>query len=439
MNQPEAEQRSAGSHLAIPAARKKTIPNFRWYICGLLLYATTVNYMDRMVLSILEPTIAHDLHWNSTAYGVILSVFQAGYAIMMPIAGRLIDWLGLRIGYAASALLWSVSSMSHAAAKSALEFSIARLGLGLGEAANFPACIKAVADWFPRRERALATGIFNGGSNLGALIAPLLVPWVAATFTWHAAFLCTGGLSLSWVIVWLIFYREPEHHPRLSAKELQLIRSDQEETSVASVPYSRIITSRATWAFTIGKFLTDPVWWFYLFWLPNFLHNKYGLDLIHLGAPLVVVYAGSAFGSIFGGWLSSFLLKRGWHVGAARKTAMLVCALAVVSIIYVPRTGGSLWLAVGLIAIATAAHQGWSANLFTITSDCFPRAAVGSVVGLGGLAGAMGAVIAQPATGRWLDYSHNHYAPLFYIAGSLYLFSLLIIQLLLPRFEQQRV
>jgi ACS family hexuronate transporter-like MFS transporter len=441
MNEPEAEPRAlANLHAPIPASNKRTISNFRWYICGLLLYATTVNYMDRMVLSILEPTIARNLHWSSTDYGYIVGVFQAGYAIMMPIAGRLIDWLGLRIGYAASAILWAGSSMCHALARTAGQFALARLGLGLGEAANFPACIKAVADWFPRRERALATGIFNGGSNLGALVAPLLVPWIASTFTWRAAFLCTGSLSLSWVVLWLIFYREPEKHPRLSVQELELIRSDQEQPeAVSGVPYARIIRNRAAWAFIVGKFLTDPVWWFYLFWLPNFLHNQYGVNLSHLGAPLVAVYAGSAFGSIFGGWLSSSLLKRGWRVGAARKTAMLVCALSVVSVVYVPQASGSLWLTVGLISIATAAHQGWSANLFTITSDCFRRSAVASIVGLGGLAGAVGAVFAQPATGRWLDYSHNHYAPLFYIAGSMYLFTLLIIQLLLPRFEQQKI
>ncbi|MGH9654202.1 MAG: MFS transporter [Bryobacteraceae bacterium] len=425
--------------LGIPAQQKRTVAHFRWYICGLLLYATTVNYMDRMVLSILEPTIARQLHWSSTDYGYIVGVFQAGYAIMMPIAGRLIDWIGLRFGYAASAILWAGSSMCHALARTAGQFALARLGLGLGEAANFPACIKAVADWFPRRERALATGIFNGGSNLGALCAPLLVPFIAANFTWRAAFLCTGSLSLSWVVLWLIFYREPEKHPRLSAEELAFIRSDQEQPEASGVPYTRVIRNRAAWAFIVGKFLTDPVWWFYLFWLPNFLHNQYGVSLSHLGAPLVAVYAGSAFGSLFGGWLSSSLLKRGWRVGAARKTAMLVCALSVVSVVYVPQATGSLWLTVGLIAIATAAHQGWSANLFTITSDCFRRSAVASIVGLGGLMGAVGAVIAQPATGRWLDYSHNAYAPIFYIAGSMYLFALLIIQLLLPRFQLQKI
>ncbi len=415
------------------------IRNFRWYICGLLLFATTVNYMDRMVLSILKPTIGRDLHWTDEQYGWINSVFQFGYAIMMPLAGRLIDWLGLRAGYAASTFIWSVSSMSHALAKTVTQFAFARLGLGLGEAANFPACIKAVADWFPRRERALATGIFNGGSNLGAVIAPLSVPLVTAKWGWHAAFLFTGSLSFSWVILWLLIYREPEQHPRLSPEELAFIRSDQEGTSTDTVPYRRLIGERPAWAFLAGKFLTDPVWWFYLFWLPDFLHRKYGVDLLHLGAPLVTVYAASAIGSVGGGWLSSFMLARGYTVTAARKTAMLVCALCVSAVIFVPAAAGNLWLTVGLISVAAASHQGWSANLFTIASDCFPRVAVGTVVGLGGLGGAIGGMLVQPAIGKWLDFSGGSYAPLFLVAGSIYLVALLVIHLLLPRFEKVRV
>ncbi len=416
-----------------------TLRNFRWYICGLLLYATTVNYIDRSVLGILEPTISRDLHWNKTEYGTITLVFQLGYAIMMPFAGRLIDWLGLRVGYSLSTLLWSISSMSHALARNGVEFALARLGLGLGEAANFPACIKAVADWFPRRERALATGIFNGGSNLGAIIAPFAVPIVTAKFGWPAAFIFTGSLSFSWVILWVLVYREPEDHPKLSAQELALIRSDQESTSTDAVPYGQLIGRRATWAFVIGKLLTDPVWWFYLFWLPGFLHDSYGLDLLHIGAPLITIYAASAVGSVGGGWLSSSLLKKGWAVGTARKTAMLVCALAVTGVIFVPKAAGDLWLTVGLIGLAAAAHQGWSANLFTVASDCFPRRAVGSVVGLGGLGGAIGGALVQPAIGKWLDFSGNAYGPIFFFAGSMYLLALLIIQLLLPRFQRVEV
>ncbi len=415
------------------------IRHFRWYICGLLLYATTVNYMDRMVLSILKPTIGHDLHWTETQYGWINAVFQLGYAVMMPLAGRLIDWLGLRAGYSISTLVWSISSMSHALARTVTEFAIARLGLGLGEAANFPACLKAIADWFPQRERALAAGIFNGGANIGSMIAPLLIPVVTARFGWQAAFIFTGSLSFSFVILWLVIYREPEQHPRLSAEELSLIRSDQEQISADTVPYRKLIDKRAAWAYLIGKFLTDPVWWFYLFWLPDFLHRKYAVDLLHMGMPLLAIYAAATAGSVTGGGLSSFLLAKGWRAGAARKTAMLVCALSVAAVIFVPSAAGNLWLTVVLIGIAAASHQGWSANLFTIPSDCFPRTAVGSVVGLGGLGGAIGGMVAQPLIGKWLDFSHDAYAPLFVVAGTIYLIALLIIHLLLPRFEKVAV
>lgn len=421
------------------ARESGTIRNFRWVICGLLLYATTVNYMDRAVLGILEPTIAADLHWSDAEYGTISAVFQIGYGIMMPLAGRLIDWIGLRIGYAVSTLVWSVSSLAHSLARSGLQFGIARLGLGLGEAANFPACIKAVADWFPKRERALATGIFNGGSNLGAILAPLAVPIVYAHFGWRAAFLFTGSLSFTFVILWVLVYREPEQHPRLSAQELALIRSDQEGTSTDAVPYREVLQHRAAWAFLIGKFLTDPVWWFYLFWLPNFLHREYHIEVAHIAAPLIAVYAASAIGSISGGWLSSALINRGWSVPKARKTAMLVCALAVAAVIAVPEVAWSLWWTVALIGIAAAAHQGWSANLFTVPSDNFPRAAVGSVVGLGGLGGAIGGALVQPTVGKWLDYSHGAYGPIFVICGSIYLVALLIIHLLLPRQRETAV
>ncbi len=421
-----------------PAGPRK-LAHLRWYICGLLFYATTVNYMDRMVLGILKPTIASQLHWTDTEYGLITSAFQLGYAVMMPIAGRLIDWIGLRVGYAAAVVFWSLASMSHALANTALQFAAARLALGLGEASNFPAAIKTVADWFPQRERATATGVFNSGSNVGAVIAPLVVPLLTAHFGWHSAFLFTGSLSMTWAIIWALFYREPEKQPRLSAEELQLIRSDQPQTAGASFSYITLLKTRAAWAFVLGKFLTDPVWWFYLFWLPGFLNAKYGVDLVHLGPPLAAVYLSADVGSIGGGWLSSSLLKHGWTPSAARKTAMLVCALFVTGAIFVPRAAGHLWVTVALVAVAAASHQGWSANIFTIASDCFPRRAMGSIVGLGQFGGAIGGMLVQPLIGRWLDISHQAYAPLFYVAGSMYLFSLLLIHLLLPRFEQQAI
>jgi MFS transporter, ACS family, aldohexuronate transporter len=417
--------------------RSRAIPNFRWYICALLFFATTVNYMDRMVLGILKPVISQDLHWTEDQYGTIIACFQAGYAVMMLLAGWFIDKVGTRLGYMISATVWSLSSMSHALARNAFEFGMARLGLGLGEAANFPAAIKTVATWFPRRERALATGIFNSGSNVGAVCAPLLVPVMAAKFGWHSAFLVTGSLSMLWVILWTLTYREPERHRRLSAAELALIRSDQEEPALHKVPYAKLLTKRAAWAFIMGKFLTDPVWWFYLNWLPGFLHDKYKVDLTHLGPPLIAIYVSADVGSVGGGWISSRLLALGWQVGKARKTAMLICALAVTSAIFVPNAHGNLWLTVALISIAAASHQGWSANLFTISSDCFPKRAVGSIVGLAGFAGALGGVIAAKAIGVWLTFSHDVYGPLFLMAGSMYLIALLVIQILLPRYKME--
>jgi MFS transporter, ACS family, hexuronate transporter len=412
--------------------------HLRWYICGLLFYATTVNYMDRTVLGILKPVIAGELHWTDTEYGLINSAFQLGYAVMMPLAGRLIDGVGIRIGYSVAVLFWSLASMSHAFAGSALQFGAARLGLGLGEAANFPAAIKTVADWFPRRERALATGIMNGGSNMGALIAPLVVPLLTSHFGWHSAFLFTGSLSMCWAIAWFLFYREPEQNSLLSKRELEWIRGDQEQESPTRLSYRVMLSRRATWAVVLGKALTDPVWWFYLFWLPGFLHSKYHVNLVSLGPPLVAVYLAADIGSIGGGWLSSFLIQRGWTLGKARKGAMLVCAVCVLTAAFVPQAAGNLWLTVLLVSIAAASHQGWSANMYTLASDCFPRSAVASIIGLAGMAGAIGGMLAQPAIGAWLDFSHQSYGPLFIIAGSMYLFALLLIHLLLPRIEPQR-
>ncbi len=389
-------------------------------------------------MGILKPTITHDLHWTESDYARITTAFQLGYSIMMPLAGKLIDWLGLRVGYTLAALLWSLSSIAHAFAGNLLQFSFARLGLGLGEASNFPAAIKAIADWFPRKERALATGIFNSGSNIGAVIAPLAVPLVVIKFGWHAAFIFTGCMSLTFVILWSWLYREPERHPAVSPAELAYIRSDP-DSALPSQPlsYVQMLSKRAAWAFLIAKFLTDPVWYFYLFWLPGFLNEKYKVDLVHLGPPLVLIYIAADVGSVGGGWLSSQLMKRGWPVGKARKTAMLVCALCVTSVMLVPLAHGNLWLTVTLVAIAASSHQGWSANVFTMSSDCFPRPVVASVVGFGGLGGAIGGLLVQPAIGWWLDYSNKAYSPLFLVAGSLYLIALLIIQLLLPRYGAQ--
>lgn len=425
-----ASTKSAGQE------RAGTIRHLRWYICGLLFFATTVNYIDRQVLGMLKPVLERELKWNESDYGWIVFAFQGAYALMMPIAGRIIDWLGTRIGYALAVLVWSLASMSHSLARNAVQFAIARFGLGIGEAANFPAAIKTVADWFPKRERALATGIFNSGTNVGAIVAPLMVPFLAVRFGWRSAFLVAGSLDLLWIVAWLLIFRRPHEHARLSASELALIESDHQDEPQQRVRYTRLLTKRATWAFLIGKFMTDPVWWFYLYWLPGFLNATYKLDLSHLGPPLVVIYVAADVGSIGGGWLSSRLLSRGWTVTAARKTAMLVCAAAVLPVAAIMFVGHNLWLVVALIGLAAAAHQGWSANLFTLPSDTFPRATVGSVVGLGGLGGAVGGMCVSPVIGYWLDFSHGAYGPLFFVAGSMYLAALAVIHLLVPKLEQ---
>jgi len=413
--------------------------NLRWSVCGLLFFATTVNYVDRQVIGILKPVLQSDLHFTETDYSNIVFTFQLAYMLMMPIAGRIMDWLGTRLGYAMAVAVWSTASMLHAFAGTPFQFSLARFGLGLGEASNFPAAIKTVADWFPRRERSFATGIFNSGSNVGAIVAPLAVPLIAAHFGWRASFFFTGGLDVIWLIFWLGFYRKPSEQKLLTAQERKLIESDNEPEHQPALPYSRVIGHRATWAFMIGKFLTDPVWWFYLFWVPGFLHDKYSLDLTHLGPPLIVIYVVADIGSIAGGWISKGLAARGFDLSSARKLAMLICAIAVVPVAGIMYTGGNLWLTVGLISLAAAAHQGWSANIFTLPSDTFPRPAVGSVVGLGGMGGAFGGMLVAAGVGRWLDFSHGSYGPLFIAAGSMYLIALLIIQLLVPKIRQIEV
>ena len=391
----------------------------RWYICGLLFFATTINYIDRQVLGLLKPVISRQLGWTEADFGWIVSAFQTAYAIGMPLAGRLIDWVGPKRGYAIAIVIWSAAAMSHSLARNVIQFATARFALGIGESANFPAAIRTVADWFPQSERALATGLFNSGTNVGALVAPLAVPFITTYFGWRAAFLFTGGLVILWLILWFTGYRAA---PGVTSKP----------QGARTIPYSELLRDRGAWAFLVGKFMTDPVWWFYLFWLPGFLSKNYGLNLVAMGAPLVAIYLCADVGSIAGGWLSSFLLRRGHSINFARKSAMLICGLAVTAVMLVPLTHGNMWAAVALIGLATGAHQGWSANLFTLTSDLFPQESVGSVVGLGGLGGAIGGALVSPAVGYWLDFSHGAYGPLFVGAGAAYLIAFALIQLLVP-------
>ena len=423
--------------LAAPAAGIAAgIGRYRWRICALLFLITTLNYTDRQVLGVLAPELQRVIGWNEIQYGNIVTAFSAAYAVGLLLAGRFIDRAGTRIGYAFAIAVWSLATVGHSLARTVFAFAVARFALGLAESANFPAAVKTVAEWFPRRERALATGVFNSGANIGAMVAPVAAPWIAVTLGWQWAFVFMGALSAFWIVPWLVLYRKPEEHPEVSAAELDYIQSDREEPA-ASVPWSKLLPHRQTWALLIARFLTDPIWWFFLYWLPKFLNTQYGLKLTDLGWPLVTIYSMSMAGSIAGGWLPARFLRAGWSVNRARKTAMLVCALAVVPIM-VGATAGHLWLAIALLGIATAAHQGWSANLYTVTSDIFPKHTVASVVGIAGFGGAIGGMVIATFAGFVLQLTGS-YVPLFVIAGSVYLLALLVIQLLAPRLELVRM
>jgi MFS transporter, ACS family, hexuronate transporter len=405
---------------------------YRWSICALLFFATTINYMDRQVIGLLAPELQRMFGWNEIQYADIVQAFYVAYAIGLLVVGRFIDRVGTRIGYAVAIAIWSLSAMGTSLARSIFGFGAARFMLGLGESGNFPAAIKTVTEWFPKKERALATGLFNSGSNVGAVIAPLAVPWVAVHLGWRWAFVFTGFFSATWLVFWLLLYRRPQQHPRISESELRYIQSDPVGPET-KIPWLKLLPHRQTWAFVLGKSMTDPIWWFYLFWLPKFLHETHGVTLTGLGPPLVTIYLAADVGSIGGGWLSSSLLKRGWNVNRARKTAMLICALCVLPVLFVSRVSG-LWPAVAIIALATSAHQGWSANLFTIASDMFPQRAIGSVIGIGGFGGAVGGMCIAWLVGHLLQWTHS-YVLVLLIAGSAYLAALLVIQILVPRLQ----
>ena len=427
--------------------------HYRWIICALLFFATTINYVDRGVVGILKTTLQGEFGWNEIDYSNIVFAFQSAYAIGLMLAGRLMDKVGTKAGYAIALIVWSLAAVACAEATtfgpaaasllatvgfvttpSVAGFMAARFALGVGEGGNFPAAIKSVAEWFPRRERALATGIFNSGTNVGAIVTPLVVPWITIRYGWYWAFVITGALGFFWLIAWWLMYDTPERHPRVTPAELAHINSDPPE-STTPVPWAKLFPHREAWAFAIGKFMTDPIWWLYLFWLADFLQKKHGLSLSGVSAPLIVIYLVADVGSIGGGWLSSALIKRGWSVNAARKTAMLACASLVVPVMFAPYVD-SLWVAVGLVSVAAAAHQGWSANLFTFSSDMFPRRAVGSVVGFGGMAGAVGGMLFTKITGYILEWNQSDYLPVFIIAGFAYLAALGVIHLLVPVIRQ---
>jgi ACS family hexuronate transporter-like MFS transporter len=407
------------------------IGNYRWTVCALIFFATTVNYIDRQVIGILKPLLESDLSIGEKEYSYIVMAFQLFYALGLVLAGRLIDKIGTKIGYGIAVTCWSIAAMGHALAKGALGFGFWRGMLGLSEGANFPAAIKTVAEWFPKKERALATGIFNSGTNIGAIVAPVAVPAIVLAWGWQAAFIITGALGFIWIIFWFIFYEIPEKQRRVKASEIAYINSDVEEKEdpKSNVPWLKLLKYRQTWIFFIGKGLTDPIWWFYLFWIPGWLAQVRGtgLDLKSFGLPLVFIYSMTTVGSIFGGWLSSFMVKRGMSPFKARNIAMLIFAILVTPIVFAQSPGISTWGAVILIALAASSHQAWSANLFTTVSDAFPKRAVSSVTGIGGMAGALGGLGISYLAGAVLNFYKNAghvetgYVVMFIVAGCAYL------------------
>ncbi|MGA7293376.1 MAG: MFS transporter [Terriglobales bacterium] len=441
------------------------VGGYRWKICALLFFATTINYMDRQVLALLKPVLQNPvtgIGLTEVNYGYIVTAFSLAYALGLLVVGGFIDRVGTKLGYAVAVAVWALAAASHslvsfprfvAALNGILHslatalgvkwlvgvsgavagFAIARFVLGLGESGNFPACIKTVAEWFPQKERALATGIFNSGANVGALIAPLAVPWIAIHLGWRWGFLFTALFSATWLVFWWKIYRRPQDQRKVSPTELNYINSDPPEPAIR-IPWPRLFSKRQTWAIFLGKVLTDPVWWFYLYWVPGFLTRRYGLPIGRIGLPLVVIYNMSAVGSIYGGWLPGKFLSLGWTVNRARKTAMLIYAVAVLPVVFIGRMHG-VWSVVALLSLATAAHQAWSANMFTLASDMFPRRAVASVVGIGTFGAALLMAFISTLVGYVLKWTNGNYAPLFVACGTGYLIALLIIQMLAPNLK----
>lgn len=419
---------------ALAAKPARTASRYRWSICALLFLATTINYMDRQILGLLAPMLQKDIGWTQMEYSWIVNAFQFSYAVGLLGFGWVIDKLGTKLSYSIAMLFWSGAAMLHAAVGSVAGFAGARALLGLGEAGNFPSAIKATAEWFPKEERAFATGLFNSGANIGAVFAPALIPWIALNYGWRGAFIIIGALGLVWLLPWAKFFGKPEDMAAVDAEELAHIRQDNtaEENSVTppAVKWTRLLGHRQTWAFAIGKFCTDPIWWFFLFWLPKWLNETRQIDLAHMGAPLVAVYLFATVGSVGGGWISGALMKTGMTSSRARKTAMFICACCVVPIAFATVVQ-SLWVAVILVGLAAAAHQGWSANIFTTASDMFPKHAVGSVVGIGGMAGSLGGVLFSTVIGVVLERTGNYWA-LFTISACAYLLAFVIFHLLAP-------
>jgi len=419
---------------------------YRWTVCALIFFATTINYLDRQVIGILKPLLESDLNIGEVEYGNIVTIFQLFYGVSMLLAGRLIDKFGTKIGYGISVLFWSIAAMGHALAKGAIGFGFWRALLGIGESGNFPSAIKTIAEWFPKRERALATGIFNSGTNVGAIVAPLAVPAIVIAWGWQAAFIITGSIGFIWIILWFIFYELPEKQRKLSASELEFIKSDLDEKNESDkpIPWVKLLKYRQTWLFFIGKAMTDPIWWFYLFWIPGWLSTVRGagLDIKSFGLPLVVIYSSTTVGSIGGGWLSSFMITKGMSPFNARKYTMLIFALLVIPVFFAQSEGVGTWGAVALISLAASSHQAWSANIFTTVSDAFPKRAISSVTGIGGMAGAIGGAFVSVFAGHILDFFkkaghiESGYTIMFTIAACAYILAWVIMTVFAPKVKK---
>jgi ACS family hexuronate transporter-like MFS transporter len=424
--------------MVIPTAPEPSekIGRYRWVIVTLLFVAMVINYVDRQTIGILKSDLSKEFGWSEGDYADLVFYFQLSYAVAYMAWGKIMDKIGARWGFGIAFLIWQVAHIAHAGARGLTGFIFARMALGLGEGGGFPGGIKAVAEWFPKKERAFATGIFNAGTNIGAIVTPLVVPAIVLAWGWQMAFIVTGVVGLVWLPIWLIMYRSPRDHKKVGAAELAHIEQDEADP-VEKIPWVKLLTKRETWAYAIGKFLIDPIWWMFLFWLPDFLGKRYGLDLKTFGPPLIAIYLLSDVGSVGGGWMSSKFMGMGWSINKARKITMLICALLAVPVMFASYAD-SVWLAVLIIGVATAAHQGFSANLYTLPSDVFPRAAVGSVVGIGGMLGAVGGMVFSKYIGKVLE-EIGTYTPIFIIAGSAYLVALLVVHLLTPKMEPVKI
>ncbi len=405
----------------------KSSGNFRWQILSLIFFATTINYIDRQVIGILKPFIADDLGWSEADYGYIVTAFQIAYALGLLSMGRFIDKFGTRIGYVWAILIWSIAGMAHAAARSVMGFAISRFALGIGESANFPAAVKSVAEWFPKKERAFATGLFNSGSTVGAILAPVIVSSITLSLGWRWAFIITGALGFIWIIFWLSYYHNPEQHPKIKPEELVYINQDSDENNKEkSVRWIELFKRKETIGICSTRFISDWVWWFFLFWIPDFLSKTHGIDIKQVVLPLIVIYTVSSIGGIGGGWISSNFIKKGKSIDYARKTTILMCALIILPVMLVSQVA-NLWVAVILISLAAAGHQGWASNIFTIVSDIYPKNAVASMIGLSGFMGAIGGALSAWFVGMSLEGTGSYFM-IFLIASSVYLINWAILK-----------